>query len=88
MDTPEIDEPIDLKTQQMLDEITARVQESAVRIKATSAEANKQIDIITQDVDTTIAEIESSMKELDQADEEAGDQLDVLMMETAEDLAN
>ena len=90
MDTTETEEeqPIDAQTRAALAALDAEARETSAMVSAIAADTKSAMAQILSDVDTTITEIDTITQELDQADTEAGDALDLLMMQTAEDLAS
>ncbi|PIR83326.1 hypothetical protein COU19_01175 [Candidatus Kaiserbacteria bacterium CG10_big_fil_rev_8_21_14_0_10_56_12] len=82
------DKALDPETQATLDSINARVAETAARTRAIGDKARAEIDRVEAEANEAIASIEGSMKRIDAAEATAGEKLDRLMMETAEDLAS
>lgn len=86
--TDEIEVPIDTATQAKIDALAAETSATAARIDSIVSEANESLDAIAREVETVTGRIHSSMQSLDAGDAAAGESLDLLMMRTAEDLAN
>jgi hypothetical protein len=77
--------------QVLLDQIASLVEEAkkiSGEIDETNKEAEKEIDEIGTRVDRTVKEIDGICSDLDKADKTAGDALDKLALEQAEDLAS
>ncbi len=57
-------------------------------IDETNSEARKRMDDIEVEVDKSINNLEKIYSDLDQIEKDAGDELDKLVLQHAEDLAN
>ncbi|MCX6736789.1 MAG: hypothetical protein NTW73_01750 [Candidatus Parcubacteria bacterium] len=77
------DQFVDSQVNDLIDR-TKKIEEE---INATNQIVNQSIDDLDAKVDQTIGNVEKICSDLDKVEEEAGDELDKLAMEEAEDLS-
>ena len=75
-----------LEAKDQLEILLAKVKKVNQDIEQINSEAKKEIKEIKKIVDESIVKIEKIFTELDQAEKEAGDQLDKLISQQTEDL--
>jgi DNA repair ATPase RecN len=75
-------------TNSQLDDLLDEAKKLNDEIDDTGREARKNIDELNTEIDKSISDLEKNCSDLDEIEKGAGDELDKLVLEEAENLAN